>query len=62
MNLRDVPHVMAGFTLAAFLVVMSIGCSQMSPARTVAQMAVEPRAPLTLGAGDVIDVKHFYVP
>ena len=62
MNLRDVPHVMAGFTLAAFLVVMSIGCSQMSPARTVADMALEPRAPLTLGAGDVIDVKHFYVP
>jgi len=62
MNLRDVPHVMAGFTLAAFLVVMSIGCSQMSPARTVADMALEPRAPLTLGVGDVIDVKHFYVP
>ena len=53
---------MAGFTFAAFLVVMSLGGSQMSPARPVAEMAVEPRAPLTLGAGDVIDVKHFYVP
>jgi len=62
MSIRDFPQVMAGFTLTAFMVVMSLGCSQMSPARTVAEMAVEPRAPLTLGAGDVIDVKHFYVP
>jgi protein involved in polysaccharide export with SLBB domain len=34
----------------------------MKPAKTVAEMTQEPPQPLTLGAGDVIDVKHFYVP
>lgn len=62
MSPRDFPQSMRVFIYAAFLALISTGCSQMSPARTVAQMAQEPQPPLTLGAGDVIDVKHFYVP
>ncbi|MBI4643513.1 MAG: polysaccharide biosynthesis/export family protein [Deltaproteobacteria bacterium] len=34
----------------------------MEPARTTADMGAEPVPPLTLAAGDVIDVKFFYVP
>jgi polysaccharide export outer membrane protein len=35
----------------------------MHPAKTQAEMAAEPPLqPLTLGPGDVIDIKHFYVP
>ncbi len=62
MGLRDFPRSMKGFIIAAFMVVISLGCSHLDPARTVAEMSQEPQAPLTLGAGDVIDVKHFYVP
>lgn len=62
MSLREIPQSMRVVIVAAFLVVLATGCSRLSPARTVAQMAQEPQAPLTLGAGDVIDVKHFYVP
>ncbi|HAA02118.1 MAG TPA: sugar transporter [Syntrophobacteraceae bacterium] len=38
------------------------GCSIMEPAKTARQMAYEPVGPLTLMAGDVVDVKFFYVP
>uniref|UniRef100_UPI00404A1A7C polysaccharide biosynthesis/export family protein n=1 Tax=Desulfobacca sp. TaxID=2067990 RepID=UPI00404A1A7C len=39
-----------------------VGCSNMQPARTAADLAAEPVEPLTLSAGDVIDVKFFYTP
>ncbi|MCK9377146.1 MAG: polysaccharide biosynthesis/export family protein [Syntrophobacterales bacterium] len=38
------------------------GCSSMAPARSEATMAAEPIPPLTLGAGDVLDIKFFYLP
>lgn len=38
------------------------GCTTMEPARTTAEMAKEPVPPMLLAAGDVIDVKFFYVP
>jgi polysaccharide export outer membrane protein len=38
------------------------GCTTMEPARTTADMAKEPVPPMLLAAGDVIDVKFFYVP
>jgi polysaccharide export outer membrane protein len=38
------------------------GCSTMQPAKTAPQMAYERVGPLTLAAGDVVDVKFFYVP
>lgn len=62
MSLRDFLLVMRGLSLAAFIVLLLSGCSPMKPAKTVAEMGPELRPPLTLGAGDVIDVKHFYVP
>lgn len=47
----------------AGLVLLVQGCSPMLPAKTQAEMAMEePLQPLTLGPGDVIDVKHFYLP
>jgi polysaccharide biosynthesis/export protein len=39
-----------------------MGCSIMQPAKTAREMAFEPVEQLTLAAGDVIDVKFFYVP
>jgi protein involved in polysaccharide export with SLBB domain len=50
-----------------FLLLLSLsyclaGCTSMEPARTRENMAVEPVPPLLLAAGDVIDVKFFYVP
>ncbi|MFH0726587.1 MAG: polysaccharide biosynthesis/export family protein [Pseudomonadota bacterium] len=38
------------------------GCSSMEPARSTADMAAEPIPALTLAAGDVLDVKFFYLP
>jgi protein involved in polysaccharide export with SLBB domain len=38
------------------------GCSFMEPARDTSTMAAEPVPPLTLSAGDVLDVKFFYLP
>lgn len=38
------------------------GCSGMEPARSTVDMAAEPVLPLTLSAGDVLDVKFFYLP
>lgn len=39
------------------------GCSPRHPAKIAGEMAAEaPPSPLTLGPGDVVDVKHFYVP
>lgn len=62
MILRDFFHVMKVSSLVALISMIVTGCSHMSPAKTVAEMGQDPRQPLTLGAGDVIDVKHFYVP
>jgi len=50
-----------------FLLLFSLGsclagCSGMEPARTKADMMAEPVPPLVLAAGDVIDVKFFFVP
>jgi len=38
------------------------GCSFMEPARDTAAMAAQPVPSLTLSAGDVLDVKFFYLP
>lgn len=38
------------------------GCHTVEPARTQASMAAEPVPPLVLAAGDVIDIKFFYIP
>jgi polysaccharide biosynthesis/export protein len=38
------------------------GCSFMEPARETSVMAAEAVPPLTLSAGDVLDVKFFYLP
>ena len=39
-----------------------IACKTVEPARTAKEMAKETLPPLTLSAGDVIDVKFFFVP
>ncbi len=62
MKLRDFHFTIALIIIAPGFLWVSAGCSPMKPAKTVVEMAQEPRQALTLGAGDVIDVKHFYVP
>lgn len=54
-------------TALFFLLLLSLGswltgCTKMEPARTTAEMAGESVLPLVLAAGDVVDVKFFYVP
>lgn len=51
------------FLLILFLLGSCLaGCSGMEPAKSRGEMSSEPVPPLVLGAGDVIDVKFFYVP
>ena len=45
--------------LLLFLGSCLAGCSSMEPARSTADMAAQPVLPLTLSAGDVLDVKFF---
>ena len=62
MKLRDFHFTIALIIIAPGFLWVSAGCSPMKPAKTVVEMAQEPQQALTLGADDVIDVKHFYVP
>jgi len=62
MTSRPFSLVLALVPLVMGVISLKTGCHPLQPAKTVAEMAQEPPAPLTLGAGDVIDVKHFYVP
>lgn len=38
------------------------GCTSMEPAKSFSDMAAEPVPPLALAAGDVLDIKFFYLP
>lgn len=39
-----------------------LGCATVQPAKTPMEMASEPEARLTLGPGDVLDIKFYYAP
>jgi len=47
---------------AIVAVFLGLPACTLTPAKTVAEMAQEPRPELSLGPGDVVDIKHFYLP
>ncbi len=50
-------------TIGLTLLIPSFGChKRLEPAMTPTEMAAEPPPKLTLGPGDVLDVKFFYAP
>ncbi len=51
------------FALSVFFLLIPIGCQKkLQPTLTPTEMAAEPPPKLTLGPGDVVDVKFFYAP
>lgn len=45
-----------------FLLSAALGCATVQPARTPTEMPSEPEPRVTLGPGDVLDLKFFHVP
>jgi protein involved in polysaccharide export with SLBB domain len=44
------------------LLVTLLGCATVQPAKTSMEIASEPESKLTLGPGDVLDIKFYYAP
>jgi polysaccharide biosynthesis/export protein len=54
--------VLRSLLVTGILVSVLGGCMKLEPAKLRTEMAVEPVPAMTLAAGDVIDVKFFYMP